>query len=342
MSVAHPKPASLLPSPTPTFTFVDLFAGIGGFRLGLQALGGHCLFSSEIDRFAQETYAANFGAKPHGDIRCIEAAAIPDHDVLAAGFPCQAFSIAGRRGGFADTRGTLFFEVARILDAKRPPAFILENVRGLVHHQRGRTLQTILHTLRYDLGYCVPEPALLNARHFGLPQNRERIFIIGFREAAAAKRYGLPRGGGEAAVFGQIKEKTAVPAKYYLSARYLQTLRNHRQRHESKGNGFGYEVIGDDAAANAIVVGGMGRERNLVIDDRLVSHEPQTRLQGEINREGIRRMTPREWARLQGFPDTFVFPVSDTQAYKQLANAVAVPVVTAVAAALLHALDLPR
>jgi DNA (cytosine-5)-methyltransferase 1 len=169
---------------SPKFTFIDLFAGIGGFRIALQSLGGECVFSSEWDEQAQKTYKANFGELPFGDITKEETKQqIPDgFDVLCGGFPCQAFSIAGRRGGFEDTRGTLFFDVAEIIKQKQPKAFFLENVKGLRNHDKGRTLETILTTLREDLGYFVPEPKIMNAKDFGVPQNRERIFIVGFRQ----------------------------------------------------------------------------------------------------------------------------------------------------------------
>lgn len=322
-----------LPPSSPTFTFIDLFAGIGGFRLAFQNLGGECVFSSEIDRFSQQTYQANFGDLPHGDIRAIDADTIPNHDILLAGFPCQAFSIAGRREGFNDTRGTLFFEIARVLEAKRPRAFCLENVKGLTHHKRGKTLQTILRVLRDDLGYYVPEPQLLNARDFGVPQNRDRIFIVGFAEEVP---FAYPQPLDKPTRFGDVKSEQSVSVQFYLSQRYLDTLRKHRARHEAKGHGFGYRVVQDDEIASALVVGGMGRERNLVIDHRLTDFTPVTRIVGEVNREGIRRMTPREWARLQGFPDQFRIVVSNTQAYKQFANAVAVPVVEAIGRAMLN------
>ncbi len=321
-----------------TFRFIDLFAGIGGFRLAFERLGGRCVFSSEINPHSHKTYAANFGDVPHGDICQITAAEIPHHDLLLGGFPCQAFSIAGRRGGFEDARGTLFFEIARILQEKRPRAFVLENVKGLTHHHGGRTLARMLAILREELGYHVPEPQVLNARHFGLAQSRERIFLVGFAGAEPAARFVFPTGNGQTAVFGDVREGAAVPARYYLSQTYLDTLRRHRARHESKGNGFGYEVIGEEQVANTLVLGGMGRERNLVHDPRLQDTTPETRIVGPINEEMIRRMTPREWARLQGFPDSFTIPVSDTQAYRQFANAVPVPMVQAVGAAVLAAL----
>ena len=322
---------SFLKSLNPKFTFIDLFAGIGGFRIALQNLGGGCVFTSEINPAAQKTYHANFGEWPQGDITQISARDIPNHDVLCAGFPCQAFSIAGRRGGFADTRGTLFFDVARIIKEKQPRAFFLENVKGLKSHDKGKTLATILHTLRHDLGYFVPDPQVQNAKDFGVPQNRERIFIVGFRPDLGVEAFEYPAPFAHKAVFEDIREQNAVDVKYYLSARYLQTLKNHKARHESKGNGFGYAVIANDGIANAIVVGGMGRERNLVVDSRLTDFTPTTRITGEVNREYIRKMTPREWARLQGFPETFKIVVADVHAYQQFGNSVAIPAIQATA-----------
>lgn len=310
------------------FTFIDLFAGIGGFRLAFEDLGGKCVFSSEIDKYCHQTYEANFGDIPHGDITKIDETSIPNHDILLGGFPCQAFSIAGKKGGFEDTRGTLFFEVARIIKEKRPKAFFLENVKGLTSHHKGKTLEVILNTLRNDLGYFVPDPEIMDAKHFGVPQKRERIFIVGFRKDLGITNFTYPKPLDIPKVtFKDVKEKFPVSAKYYLSTTYLDTLRNHKARHESKGNGFGYEIISDDDIANAIVVGGMGRERNLVIDHRLTDYTPVTHIKGEINREGIRKMTPREWARLQGYPDSFKIVVSDAQAYKQFGNSVAVPAI---------------
>ena len=263
---------------------------------------------------------------------------IPKHDILVAGFPCQAFSIAGFKGGFEDTRGTLFFDVARIIDSRKPKAFLLENVKGLVGHDKGQTLKVILRTLREDLGYFVPEPRVMNARDFGVPQHRERIFIVGFKSKAAFNRFAYPKPLQIKKMISDIKEEDTVSVKYYLSEQYLATLKAHRQRHKDKGNGFGYEVISDDAIANAIVVGGMGRERNLLVDHRLKEFTPTTNIKGPVNREGIRKMTPREWARLQGFPDSFIIPVSDAQAYKQFGNSVAVPAVNATAKNILKAL----
>lgn len=319
------------PVKNPKFTFIDLFAGIGGMRLAFQNLRGKCVFSSEWDKYAQITYEKNFGEIPFGDITKIDEKDIPGHDILVAGFPCQAFSIAGKRTGFDDTRGTLFFDVARIIKEKQPKAFFLENVKGLINHDKGKTLKVILNTLRDELNYFVPEPQVINAKDFGVPQNRERIFIVGFRRDLEVNEFKYPSPLNKEVYVRNIIEDEPVSAKYYLSTQYLKTLEEHKKRHEMKGNGFGYEIISKSGVANAIVVGGMGRERNLIIDDRLTDFTPVTRIKGEVNRKGIRRMTPREWARLQGFPDKYVIQVSDAQAYKQFGNSVAVPAVQATA-----------
>jgi DNA (cytosine-5)-methyltransferase 1 len=325
-----------VPFPQPlnhSFKFIDLFAGIGGFRLAMQKLGGKCVFTSEWDKDAQKTYRANFGEVPFGDITKEETKKfIPDNfDILCAGFPCQAFSIAGKRGGFEDTRGTLFFDVAEIIRRKRPKAIFLENVKGLRNHNSGKTLSTILNVLRNDLNYFVPEPQVLNAKDFGVPQNRERIFIVGFRNDLDINEFEYPKPLVKKVKFLDIKESAVPATKYFLSTQYVQTLINHKARHEGKGNGFGFEIIPDTGIANAIVVGGMGRERNLVYDHRITDFNPTTHIKGVVNREGIRKMTPREWARLQGFPDNFLIPVSDASAYKQFGNSVAVPAIQATA-----------
>ena len=199
------------------------------------------------------------------------------------------------------------------------------------NHDKGKTLATILNVLRVDLNYFVPEPQVINAKEFGVPQNRERIFIVGFRKDLGVTNFQYPKPVKKHIVLENILESNEVSVKYYLSSRYLQTLKDHRARHESKGNGFGYEIIPNDGTANAVVCGGMGRERNLVYDDKLTNFKPVTNITGEVNREGIRKMTPREWARLQGFPDDFKIIVSDAQAYKQFGNSVAVPAIQATA-----------
>ncbi len=327
-----------VPFPAPVnhkFTFIDLFAGIGGMRIAFQNLGGKCVFSSEINEYSQKTYAANFGEIPDGDITKIDEKQIPNHDILVGGFPCQAFSIAGKRGGFKDTRGTLFFDVARIIKEKQPKAFFLENVKGLVNHKQGKTLNTILNVLRNDLGYTVPDPRIMNAKNFGVPQNRERIFIVGFRGDLGinVENFQYPEPSDATKCINDILEKKTVSAKYYLSTKYIECLENHKTRNEAKGNGFGYQIVDTKGTSNTIVTGGMGRERNLIIDKRLKDFTPVTHIQGQVNREGIRRLTPREWARLQGFPDEFVFEnvVSDAQAYKQFGNSVAIPAIQATA-----------
>lgn len=332
-----------VPFPTPdnyNFKFIDLFAGIGGFRLAMQNLGGKCVFTSEWDKEAQKTYRANFGEIPFGDITKPEVKKyIPDEfDVLCAGFPCQAFSIAGKRGGFDDTRGTLFFDVAEIIKKHKPKAVFLENVKGLRSHDRGKTLETILNVLRNDLGYFVPEPQIINAKDFGVPQHRERIYIVGFRKDIGVTKFEYPKPTKKKVKFADIKEKSVPPTKYFLSTQYMQTLVNHKARHEGKGNGFGYAIIPDDGIANAIVVGGMGRERNLVYDHRITDFTPTTHIKGTVNREGIRKMTPREWARLQGFPDKYIIPVADSSAYKQFGNSVAVPAIQATATKILESI----
>lgn len=326
----------------PKFTFIDLFAGIGGFRMAMQNLGGECVYSSEFDEQAQRTYFANYGDVPFGDItKETTKRYIPKQfDVLCAGFPCQAFSLAGKRRGFEETRGTLFFDVAEILRRHQPKAFFLENVKGLAIHDKGKTLQTILNTLD-EVGYVVPDPKIVNAMYFGVPQHRERIYIVGFRKDLGISKedFAYPEQKEVTKHFIDIREEEPVPARYYLSDTYVQTLRNHKARHAAKGNGFGYEIIPDDGIANAIVVGGMGRERNLVIDDRQKDLTPTTNIKGEVNREGIRKMTPREWARLQGFPDNFRIVVADASAYKQFGNSVAVPAIQATAERLLETLS---
>jgi DNA (cytosine-5)-methyltransferase 1 len=333
----------------PKFTFIDLFAGIGGFRMAFQNLGGQCVFSSEWDAQAQRTYFANYGEVPFGDITSEQTKSfIPDgFDILCAGFPCQAFSLAGKRLGFEETRGTLFFDVAEILRRKQPKAFFLENVKGLMIHDKGKTLKTILNTLD-EIGYVVPDPKIVNAMYFGVPQHRERIYIVGFRKDLGITKedFQYPEQKEVTKHFIDIREADPVPAKYYLSTTYVNTLIRHKERHASKGNGFGYAIVGDDEVANAIVVGGMGRERNIVIDKRQTDLTPTTHIKGEYNTDGWRRMTPREWGALQGYPvydkgdgsPVFVIPVADASAYKQFGNSVAVPAIQATAEQLLKVL----
>jgi len=247
-----------------TYRAIDLFAGIGGIRLGFkQAFGEDIefIFSNEINKYASETYEANFGENPQGDITELDPTEIPDFDLLLAGFPCQAFSIAGEKRGFEDTRGTLFFNVAEVLRIKKPIAFMLENVKNLISHDSGRTIQVINDVLTEDLKYNI-KFKVLNAREFGVPQNRERIFIVGFRDNL---KFHFPEPPKIPVKISDVLEEE-VETNYYLSHEYLSGLKNHRARHEAKGNGFGYQVIPRNGIANALVCGGMGKERNLVND----------------------------------------------------------------------------
>ncbi len=317
---------------------IDLFAGIGGTRIAFEEAFENRIdfvYANEIDKYACKTYEANFNEDPDGDITKESMANIPDFDILVAGFPCQAFSLAGHKRGFDDTRGTLFFYIAKILREKKPEAFLLENVKHLKHHDKGRTFRIIKDVLTKDLGYQVYYK-ILNAKDFGLPQNRERIYVVGFRERLA---FDFPEPTNKEAVLDDILQKD-VPDKYYLSQEYLNGLKKHRARHEAKGHGFGYEVVSRNGIANTIVLGGMGKERNLVKDKIL---ENCWKKEGDDislrNNEGIRKMTPREWARLQGFPESYKFPVAMTRKYKLIANSVPIPVVKEIAKKMKEALD---
>lgn len=313
---------------------IDLFAGIGGIRLGFDQAFGDAIktvFISEWDDKAVETYKANFNNSTDvvGDITKVDEKDIPKHDILLAGFPCQAFSLAGHKKGFEDARGTLFFDVARIIKRHKPRVVFCENVKNLVNHDRGRTFQVIKNILE-DLGYAVFYK-VLNSKNFGVPQNRERIYIVAFRKDIAPEKFIFPEKTDDTKVIKDIVEEDEVSSKYYLSTAYLTSLKRHKERHVSKGNGFGYEIRELDSVAGAIVCGGMGRERNLIIDKRLTDFTPVTHIKGEVNREYIRKMTPREWARLQGFPNDFKLVVADTHLYKQFGNSVTVPVIRAIA-----------
>lgn len=321
------------------FRSIDLFAGIGGIRLGFeQAFGGELktVFVSEWDQYAQKTYKTNFNDdfEIAGDITKINENEIPDFDICLAGFPCQAFSLAGQRKGFADdykgmSRGTLFFDVARICEKKQPKVIFCENVKGLTIHDKGRTFKIIIETLK-EIGYT-PFYKILNSRNFGVPQNRERIYIAAFRNDIAPKEFSFPVKTDDTKRIRDIMEENPVSAKYYLSTCYLETLIRHKERHAAKGNGFGYEIRNLDDVAGAIVCGGMGRERNLIVDKRQKDLTPVTHIKGNINKDGIRKMTPREWARLQGFPDDYALPLADVHLYKQFGNSVTVPVIKAIA-----------
>lgn len=329
---------------------IDLFAGIGGIRLGFENAFGSkikTVFVCEWDKYAQKTYLDNF-ANPDtiaGDIMLEREDAIPAFDICLAGFPCQAFSLAGQRKGFDDDykglcRGTLFLEVARICEKHKPKVIFCENVKGLVGHDKGRTFGIIKKTFS-ELGYQVFSD-VLNSRDFGVPQNRERVYIVAFKNEIAPTTFdfqSLKKEQTKVPKIRDIMERDPVSVKYYLSTTYIDTLRRHRARHEARGNGFGYEIRDLDSVAGAIVCGGMGRERNLIIDDRLADFTPVTHIKGEVNREGIRKMTPREWARLQGFPDSFNLNIADVHLYKQLGNSVTVPVIEAIATKIKEVLD---
>lgn len=329
---------------------IDLFAGIGGIRMGFDkafgADGIETVFVSEWDVNAQRTYMANFpdNFDIAGDITKIAEKDIPSFDICLAGFPCQAFSQAGHKKGFEDDyhgtcRGTLFLDVARICEYHKPKVIFCENVKGLVIHDRGRTFEIIRETFE-KLGYKVFSE-VLNSRNFGVPQNRERIYIVAFRNDIAPDKFIFPGTTDSTKRIRDIVEENPVPAKYYLSDVYMSTLRKHKARHEALGNGFGYEIRGWDDVAGAIVCGGMGRERNLIIDKRQTNLSPTTHIKGAINQEGIRKMTPREWARLQGFPDNYVLPLADIHSYRQLGNSVTVNVIEAIATEIKKVLERP-
>ena len=311
------------------FTFIDLFSGIGGMRLAFEAVGGKCLFSSEWDKNAQLTYADNFGDVPHGDIRDIEASDIPDHDILVAGFPCQPFSLAGvskknslgRKHGFLDeTQGTLFFDVARILETKRPKAFLLENVRNLVSHDKGRTFKIILGTLQDDLGYKVFHK-IIDASSV-VPQQRKRIYIVGF---AADTNYSFPELENKNPKLRDILDSNVDP-KYTLSDKMIACLERHAQRHKEKGNGFGYGLANLDGVSRTLLARYYKDGSEILI--------PQAG-------RNPRRLTPKECARLMGFPDSYRLSVVDSRAYKQFGNSVVVPVVQSLAKSIVDALERP-
>ena len=318
---------------------IDLFAGIGGIRLGFEKAFAEkieTVFVSEWDAYAQKTYQANFsdGFEIAGDITKISETDIPKFDICLAGFPCQAFSLAGKRMGFDDDykgkcRGTLFLDVIRICEYHKPMVIFCENVKGLTIHDHGRTFKVIKGAFE-QIGYVVFDK-VLNSKDYGVPQNRERIYLVCFRKDIDCTGFSFPSPVGEMKRIIDILENAPVPSKYYLSDVYVDTLRKHRARHEAAGHGFGYEIRNLDGIAGAIVCGGMGRERNLIIDHREHDKIPTTRIKGVINKEDIRKMTPREWARLQGFPDTYKLILADTHLYKQFGNSVTVNVIEAIA-----------
>lgn len=315
---------------------IDLFAGIGGTRQGFQKAGGgrvKFVYTNDFDRHCVATYQSNFGEIDGRSIVDVDPRKdIPDFDILLGGFPCQAFSIAGKRKGFSETRGTLFFNVEKIIAEKKPRAFLLENVGHLMHHDRGETFKTIYNVLTEKLKYNV-HVKVLNSKNFGVPQNRPRIYIVGFKKKTDFK---FPEGNKKVELQAILEEPGSVHEKYYISQTYYEGLERHRQRHQGKGNGFGYMVLDPKGHANTLVLGGMGRERNLVRDiPKNVYKEGRDKLKSK-NKLGLRKLTIKECLRLQGFPDDFTFPVSDTQAYRQIANSVSVPVIRAIAKEMLR------
>lgn len=338
--------ANLRKSDDVAFTFIDLFAGIGGLRRGFDGIGGRCIYTSEWDRFSQQTYRANFPDDDHeiaGDITKIEADEIPAHDVLLAGFPCQPFSLAGvsklnslnRKHGFqCNVQGTLFFDVARIIQHHRPKAFLLENVKNLRSHDKGRTFDVIMKTLTEDLGYNV-QTRIIDARHW-VPQHRERIFIVGFRddvgfsfddlltpESANGPRLSSilhPEDGSEGIDERFLDAKGKVLSRYTLSDHLWGYLQNYAEKHRLKGNGFGFGLVGPQDVARTLSAR---------------YHKDGSEILIRQKRKNPRRLTPRECARLMGFEqpgqEPFTFVVSDTQAYRQFGNAVVVPVVETIA-----------
>lgn len=312
--------------------FIDLFAGIGGTRLGFERAGGRCVFTSEWDKYAQQTYLANFGTVPHGDIRQIPAADIPDFDILLAGFPCQPFSIAGvskkislgRKHGFEDEKqGNLFFEIARILKDKRPVAFMLENVKNLKSHDKGKTFQVIINTLD-DLGYNVVHQ-VIDAGNF-VPQHRERTYIVGFRkELVFRSDFQFPFIEKKNVSVSGILENRPE-SKYTLTDNLWRYLQAYAEKHRANGNGFGFGLV--DPAFD---------KTTRTLSARYYKDGSEIL----IKQKGVnpRRLTPRECARLMGFPDTYKIVVSDTQAYKQFGNSIVVPVVEVVAKAIFRYLN---
>jgi DNA (cytosine-5)-methyltransferase 1 len=343
--------------PSPSFKFIDLFAGIGGIRLAFEEVGGQCVFTSEWDDYAQRTYGVNYDDEHaiNGDITKVDASSVPDHDILLAGFPCQPFSIAGvskknalgRAHGFLDeTQGTLFFDIVRIIAEKKPKAFLLENVKNLASHDRGRTFDVIKQTLTQGLGYTI-DYRIIDAAHF-VPQHRERIVIVGFKKDVGFSfdELVLPERGER--LLGEILHKTdgtepvlswdedkffdrktnKVHDKYTLSDKLWQYLQNYAAKHREKGNGFGFGLVNETSVTRTLSARYYKDGSEILVD------------QGP--KKNPRRLTPRECARLMGFPDTYKIPVSDTRAYKQFGNSVAVPVFQAVAELVAKKLKSPK
>ena len=308
-----------------SFTFIDLFAGIGGMRIAFEKSGGRCVFSSEWNKFSQQTYEANFGDVPDGDITKIKAEDIPNHDILVGGFPCQPFSIAGvsskkalgRKHGFEDeTQGTLFFDIVRIIREKKPRAFLLENVKNLKGHDKGNTFRVIMKKLREELGYDV-HYKIVDASSV-VPQHRERIFIVGFRKPMD---FEFPKLADKRPKLNDVLENK-VDGKYTLTDGTWKALQRHKEMHSKKGNGFGYSMADRDSIAKTLSARYYKDGAEILIP------------QGKKN---PRRLTPRECARIMGFPEKFKIPVSDNQAYRQFGNAVVVPVVKEIAKSITYA-----
>jgi DNA (cytosine-5)-methyltransferase 1 len=308
------------------YKFIDLFCGIGGTRLGFMSTGCKCVFSCDWDKFARQTYAVNFGDTPAGDIRQVTTAEIPDHDILIAGFPCQPFSISGiskknslnRPNGFADlTQGTLFFEIKRILSEKRPRAFLLENVKHLVNHDNKRTFAVIIQALAEELGYSVFYK-VIDARNV-VPQHRERIYIVGFRSTLW---YAFPEIPDNKPRLQDILEHS-VSDKYTLTDHLWHYLQQYAAKHKLKGNGFTYGLADLNGVSRTL----SARYHKDGSEILIPQHE-----------RNPRRLTPRECARLMGFPEWFKIPVSDTQAYRQFGNSVVVPVIENIARSIVDVL----
>lgn len=308
------------------YKFIDLFAGIGGIRLAFEPYG-ECVFSSEWDNKARETYEKNYGHLPAGDITEIPAKEIPDHDILLAGFPCQPFSLAGvskknslgKKHGFEDeTQGTLFFDIARIIQEKQPKAFLLENVKNLKNHDKGKTFKVIKHVLEEELGYTIYDK-VINAKGL-VPQNRERIYIVGFKNPLP---FEFPEFKDTGIKLRDILELD-VPEKYTLSDKLWDYLQAYKEKHSKKGNGFGFGLADLDSTTRTLSAR---------------YHKDGSEILIPQEGKNPRRLTPRECARLQGFPETFKIEVSDTAAYKQFGNSVAVPVVGKIAKAIYDTLE---
>lgn len=307
---------------------VDLFAGIGGIRLGFENASNNkieCVFTSEWDKYSKETYQANYNnEKVFGDITKIDENEIPKHDILLAGFPCQPFSQAGLKKGFLDTRGTLFFDIERILAHRKPQSFLLENVKQLRGHDKGRTLETIIRHLK-KIGYNNVQHKVLKARDFGLPQNRERIYIVGFLDDNI--KFEFPKPTYEPTRVGEILEKN-VDEKYTISEKLWAGHQRRKRENKLKGKGFGYGMVSENSEYTNTLSARYYKDGSEVL----------------IHQKGKnpRKLTPRECARLQGFPESFKIPVSDTQAYRQFGNSVPVKVIEKIAEQMLKYLRLEK